>query len=298
MPKQTTNSAIKPVLRSDASRTRSASASSASSVSSVTNQKQKQKQSPLPPSDSRVPPFTPSTPTLTEMDGAGTHTDFVDNVYKGLVKCLADDHVIDFLVTKLSDKLSAKIIESLNEEIKTLKAENEMLKQTVDDVEKTYDILLDEAEQYNRRNNLRVFGVPESPTEDTDALVIEVFKKCNVDVTLNDIQRSHRVGKKSNATIDPNVTTVTDVSNPSSSSNKIRPRPIIVKFVSYRKRAEIFSNKKKLKGQKESISEDLTASLLSTMKELKEKYGVKNVWSLDGRLHFVDEKHKKNVFKR
>ena len=45
-----------------------------------------------------------------------------------------------------------------------------------------------------------------------------------------------------------------------------------------------FQNKRKLKGQKESISENLTALRYGTLKAAKEKFGNGNVWSSHGRI--------------
>ncbi|KAJ4427147.1 hypothetical protein ANN_24763 [Periplaneta americana] len=78
---------------------------------------------------------------------------------------------------------------------------------------------VDELEQYQRRQCLRIIGVEEQEAEDTDKLVMEVGKRIGVDVNVMDIDRSHRIGRR-------------DVGND-------RPRPIIVKFVSYRKRSEV-----------------------------------------------------------
>ena len=59
---------------------------------------------------------------------------------------------------------------------------------------------LDDLEQYTRRTNTRVFGIPE-PTgtdpEDTDAKAIDFFtnQRC-ITVSSDHISRSHRTGKR------------------------------------------------------------------------------------------------------
>lgn len=69
---------------------------------------------------------------------------------------------------------------------------------------------------------------------------MDVIKnKLHVSINLSDIERSHRVGK-------------------CGTSGNNKPRPIILKFVSYRIREQIFRQKKKLKGSKLSIKEDVT----------------------------------------
>ncbi|KAG8243978.1 hypothetical protein J6590_032460 [Homalodisca vitripennis] len=62
-----------------------------------------------------------------------------------------------------------------------------------------------------------------------------------------------------------------------------RPRPVLVKFTSYRQRREVYSNKKKFKGTKITIREDLTAARMETFKRATENVGPRSVWTLDGR---------------
>ena len=93
-------------------------------------------------------------------------------------------------------------------------------------------------EQYSRRNCLVVHGIPESKEDSGDA-VLHVFNgQLNVPVTPHSIDRSHRLGRFQQ------------------SSNK--PRPVIVKFVSYETRRQVFSAKRRLKGTKVVITENLT----------------------------------------
>lgn len=131
----------------------------------------------------------------------------------------------------------------------------------------------DELEQYQRRQCLRIFGVPEANEEDTDKLAIDIAAKIGVEVTLQDIDRSHRIGRK-----------VDD-----------RPRPVIVKFVSYRKRREVFSNKRQLKGSGITIREDLTKERFKLLQECIAKYGLSNVWTLDGVIFVKNGNSKRRV---
>lgn len=130
----------------------------------------------------------------------------------------------------------------------------------INDLEKQLCRKTDELEQYQRRQCLRVFGVKEEDGEDTDSICSEVGKKLGVNIELSDIDRSHRVGRKDSG----------------------KPRPIIIKFVSYRKRSEMFRNKRQLKGSGITIREDLTKQRHILLKECIEKYGLPNVWTMDG----------------
>ena len=63
----------------------------------------------------------------------------------------------------------------------------------------TMDRSLDRHEQYSRRNCLLIHGVKENEKEDTDEVVIEFFEKeMEEKLSSNDIDRSHRLGKKTN----------------------------------------------------------------------------------------------------
>ncbi|KAJ4447843.1 hypothetical protein ANN_09851 [Periplaneta americana] len=86
---------------------------------------------------------------------------------------------------------------------------------------------VDDLEQYQRRQCVRIFGIEEEVGENTDKLVVELATNIGVELKVEDIDRSHRVGR---------------------TTRDGRPRTIIVKFCSYRKRSEVFFNKKRLKG--------------------------------------------------
>ena len=82
-------------------------------------------------------------------------------------------------------------IQSISEENMALRRENESLKMRVQKLESASD----NAEQYSRRNCLRVSGVRENSNENTDELILERTRSMNIDLSLQEIDRSHRVGK-------------------------------------------------------------------------------------------------------
>ena len=90
------------------------------------------------------------------------------------------------------------------------------------------------------------------------------------DVSLLDVQRSHRVGPKRNL-------------RPTRNSPS-KPRLIIVRFLNYRVRQQIFSNKKKLKGKQMVISENLTQKRYVLYNQCLSKLGKGNIWTTDGRI--------------
>ena len=135
-------------------------------------------------------------------------------------------------------------------------------------------------EQYSRRNCLRFFGVEESSAENTDDHVCRIVNDIlRVPITKNDIERSHRVGPPR---------TPADGSQrrnrSASHSNKVKPRAIIVKFVSYRARKLVISKRRMLKGCKMGIDEDLTKENASLLQKTKACPKVLSSWTSDGRI--------------
>jgi len=58
--------------------------------------------------------------------------------------------------------------------------------------------LIEEQEQYSRRNYFLIHGLALEENEDTDEKVIKFFSEnLEINVTKNDIDRSHRLGKNS-----------------------------------------------------------------------------------------------------
>ena len=123
---------------------------------------------------------------------------------------------------------------------------------------------MDAMEQYSRRNCLVVLGVPESK-KDTGEALLEVFNdRLNVRVTPQCIDRSHRLGRQQPSTD--------------------KPRPVIVKFVSYETHRQVFSAKRRLKGCKLVITENLTKRRTEMLNRTRTQPGVKCAWTTDGRI--------------
>ena len=125
--------------------------------------------------------------------------------------------------------------------------------------------------QYSVRNCLLFHGIKEEKDEDTDSIIINIVKEeMDIDILPNDLDRSHRTG------------------NPKA---KKKERPIIVKFVRYNLRHNIFKNKKLLNGKGVSITESLTKDRMAKLNEARETYGFRNVCTSDGKIFFKDEKN-------
>ena len=72
--------------------------------------------------------------------------------------------------------------------------------------------------------------------------------------------------------------------------NKDGPRLITVKFSNYNARQKVFQSRRKLKGTQITIVENLTSKrVIAILSKTRNKFGVRNVWSLDGRIFAVVE---------
>lgn len=129
---------------------------------------------------------------------------------------------------------------------------------------------VDDSEQRNRNYCLIAHGIKEDDSESTDDKVVELIQSIGVDITVDEIQRSHRLGPLRG--------------NTRLRSSRQRPRPIIFRFVSFRKRQDVFRNKKKLKGKPVSITESLTKVRYDLYKEAVVKLGKGKVWTQEGRI--------------
>ena len=134
------------------------------------------------------------------------------------------------------------------------------------------DNSVNQLEQYSRRNCIRIFGIEEKQGENTDQLICEVAKTMKIDLQANDIDRSHRVGKKPEKN---------EVKKP---NEKEKYRGIIVKLCSYRVRQRLILNRRKLNGSGISIHEDLTVKTLQLLNVAQKHDKVKSAWTLDGRI--------------
>jgi hypothetical protein len=218
--------------------------------------------------------------------------DIDPEIIKSAVKShLSSEGGMSELIARLTTEIKTIVEEAITTALKPLSDEvarlqNEVieLRTKLREVADNCTDRADELEQYQRRNNLRFFGIKEAKTEDTDALVIQLCReKLDIELPADAICRSHRVGKLP-------AQPATDGSS--------RPRPIIVRFVGYRYRQRVFAAKKKLKGSGVTVREDLTARRMEVYRTAAEKHGVRNTWTLDGRVLWLDSQGRKGVATR
>ncbi|VDI26996.1 Hypothetical predicted protein [Mytilus galloprovincialis] len=136
-------------------------------------------------------------------------------------------------------------------------------------------IRVESQEQYSRRTSLRFHNIP-VPVDNhgkilhpvnTDEIVLDIIRnKLNINIDLNDIGRSHVIGK----------------------ARKGRSQ-VIVRFISYRMKHLVYSNKKELKGDTNGIfiTENLSqyrTELVKSLADMKTKNQISAYWTADGRI--------------
>ena len=166
------------------------------------------------------------------------------------------------------------VLHGISSKITSLEGENKQLKVIA------LENKSDRAEQYSRRNCLRLSGIPESKGESVDDKVLEITNTLGANLSIDEIDRTHRLGKMRGT----------------ESSGK--PRDIIIKFTSYRARQKLLHNKKQLKEkgyERIFINEDLTLTRdnihYQTRKMVKEKL-IQSTWTKDGTIVVRDKDSK------
>lgn len=119
---------------------------------------------------------------------------------------------------------------------------------------------LDKLQQENKKSNLIVFGLNETPEKNIREKLIDTCKDVDVTSVVNSIRICHRLGK----------------------TNNENPRPILLKFKNEDFRNEFLAMRKYYAKSKIYVKEDLTKKRLNLLKYAGGKFGFKNVWSTRG----------------
>ena len=146
-----------------------------------------------------------------------------DELIEALKVALQDESVIDKLKFALCEQIKLEIRQEYDIEINTLKSEIAIRDNQIEELRQRTE----ELEMYGRRNGIRIYGIKESATKNTDKLVLKLAGDIGVDVTAESLGRSHRVG--------PKITTPT---------GETLPRPIIAKFTGHNSKVEVLKKKR------------------------------------------------------
>lgn len=245
-------------------------------------------------SSERLPNVRPSLPNVSSVDISAISTVIRDELKVALNSDECRNSFITLLIPAIVDAVKEKLctdihdalqLELLKKQNQIDKAESEIqsLKQELSAVKES----LENQEQYSRRNCLRIYGIKEAPNESTDNLVVDLARKSlKTDITLDHIDRSHRITPRlsANGGVPPHQTP--------------RPKPIIVKFSSYNVRSQFYRARTLLKGSGIFINEDLTPQRQTLFARVRSHPSVKRSWTLDGRIFAIDGNDRKHVILR
>lgn len=152
----------------------------------------------------------------------------------GVLEYLKDR--IDGVSTSI-EFINAKFEEHKNEltgvkvECERLRSENKELKEMVADLKNQANgakSRIEESEQYSRRNNIEVIGIPETPNEDPNLIVKKIGEVIGIPIEERDLDDCHRVP-----------------------TQRQGPKPLIIRFVSRKLRNKVItkSKEKRLKSK-------------------------------------------------
>ena len=207
---------------------------------------------------------------------------------------------VEVTIIVKAKQVKAKKVKQVNTDttLTAVNQENVNLKKEVNGLK----IQVDNLEQYSRRNCLVINRIPEvssvyqttikrqaesedqvnpqevhsemppnipPPEESSDQILLELFRtKLNIDVNIQDIDRSHRLGREQLTSRD-------------------KPRLIICKFTNYNTRQAGFKARRNLKDSHITTVENLTARKIAILTMAHERFGARQAWSMDGRIYAI-----------
>lgn len=175
------------------------------------------------------------------------HDELVRSVEAKVTSYIADADKMKSDISTLNKNVKSAEEKILNYEADVAKANGEMA---------SLRKQLQYMETYQRRENLRFYGIPEQSEgkENSREVLVDFFKN-NLgidDAESIELQRVHRIGKYD--------------------SEQTKPRQMIARFLRYPEREEVFSKAGRLKGTGLGISADLPKSIVEARKKLISKF--------------------------
>jgi len=143
----------------------------------------------------------------------------------------------------------------------------------------------DDMEQYQRKHNLEIHGIPEKRDENLEIIVKNLGQALDVEINYSDIDIVHRLPSKSAI------------------------RPIIVKFSSYNEKHELYAARRKLRSLIDAedrfngaktiyINENLTRQRKKLFAEVRKRVKLNRwygAWTKDGKIFLRKEKEGRNT---
>lgn len=165
-------------------------------------------------------------------------------------------NIADMVVVKVKGEIEAAV----NDKVVPIIEENKKLIHKVNSLE-----------QVNKKNNIRIFGLSEARQENLDQKVVDFFSsRLNVNISADKVV-CYRNNIKTSA----------------------KSKPVTVKFLNHADKRLVISNRKKLKGSKMFLCDDLTTFNHNLLKTTQQLVGKSNAWTIDGRIYAIcnGEKH-------
>ena len=143
-----------------------------------------------------------------------------DEFTKAFIAALQDGAVIK--------QIRAVIHEELHQEMAVLRNDLKEKEEKIKGLQKQVEelkVTADKQEQYSRRNSLRIFGLPETEHEGASEVALQLTNN-DLGLDITTIDRAYRVGRQN--------------------TERTSPRPILVKFATYKDREAVYKRKKNI----------------------------------------------------
>jgi hypothetical protein len=159
-----------------------------------------------------------------------------------------------------------KNVHNLTEKLVECKAELRITKQSLEKIEHTSSEALRLAnynEQFSRKNNLKIMGIPEKPTENSWALVKEFMNSVHVQLDDRELVAVHRIPGKGDI------------------------RPIIVKVLNPNVKAKIMKKRSDVKnlGRGKKLVDDVTKANTALISDLNKFQEIDSAWYFNGAVY-------------
>ena len=123
-----------------------------------------------------------------------------------------------------------------------------------------------EIEQYSKRDNVIISGVPETSGENTTDIVVDLAAKAGVSINRNDVSTSHRLKNR----------------------RRNQPAAIVAKFVRRDTKTSLMRNKKNLRAQPDCrniyFDDHLTGLRHKILMAVKKDPEIDSAWTMDGKI--------------
>lgn len=198
-----------------------------------------------------------------------SQADFEQSLRHALLNKDVIKEIAEILIGSIIDKLRDKFV-YYDDKINRLETEILELKNIIEQKDtKNVDISaqkqlqekVDNIQQQTKINNLRLVGFKEQSDEHLMDNVVKLLnEKMNCNINSHDIVSVYRTGTIRND----------------------KPRHVVIKFCDNACKMKIYNNKKSLKGTGLVLKEDLIHSRVLMVQKASDKYGFKNVWTING----------------